>query len=129
MSGRPSGGSLREWLARRLGLGRRLGRRLYLCTGPDCCTREEGQRAWAKLEQLRKEEEIRSGTSGFSAARTTCLKVCGNGPIAYVHPDGTWYCAMTPGRIERVVADHLVGGRPVRQFAFTPPPEARPPIR
>ncbi|GEM_PF-4577920 len=99
-------------------------RRLYLCTGPNCCTREEGLAAWCHLER-------RLGEAGLGAQiraqRAECFNVCGDGPVGVVFPGPTWYGRLNPRRLDRVIEAHLIGGRPVVSLAFTPPADVRSP--
>ena len=48
----------------------------------------------------------------------TCLDLCGGGPNMVVYPDGTWYSALSPRKIRRIVEEHLVGGNPVEALAL-----------
>ena len=46
-------------------------------------------------------------------SKVDCLRYCQGGPVLLVWPEGIWYGGVTPERIERIVADHLLGDRPV----------------
>ncbi len=86
-------------------------RHAFLCTGPECCPREEGTASWDALKAACK-------ASGVPALRTKadCLRVCVGGPWLVVYPEGVWYGAATPERVERIVREHVAGGRPVTEW-------------
>jgi (2Fe-2S) ferredoxin len=35
-----------------------------------------------------------------------------------VYPDGIWYAGVTPELLDRIVVEHLKGGRPVEEAVF-----------
>jgi (2Fe-2S) ferredoxin len=94
-------------------------RHVFLCTGPSCCTPETGLAAWEVLKQKLKEANL-----GASVYRTKvgCLRICCHGPTMLVYPEGTWYHGMTAERIPRFVQEHLVEGRPIREWIFAENP-------
>jgi (2Fe-2S) ferredoxin len=87
-------------------------RHAFLCTGPECCERAAGLATWEVLKAACK-------AAGAAALRSKadCLRVCAGGPWLVVYPEGTWYGGVTPERCERIVREHIAGGRPVAEWA------------
>ena len=45
-----------------------------------------------------------------------CLRICREGPILLIWPEGIVYGGVTPERIERIVIEHVVGGQPIEAW-------------
>ena len=96
---------------------------LLLCATPAkalCCPDPAvGVASWSRLKQLVRElglEDPARKQGIVLRTKADCLRICAEGPILLIWPDGVIYGGVTAERLERILKDHVIGGVPIENW-------------
>lgn len=103
---------------------------LLLCATPTkalCGDPALGAASWERLKTLIRSlglEDPDRPAGVVLRTKADCLRVCQNGPVLMIWPEGILYGGVTPERVERIVHEHVIGGRPVQEWILRRTPFA-----
>ena len=96
---------------------------LLLCATPSkalCCPDPAiGPASWDTLKRLVRElglEDPARPEGIVLRSKADCLRICAEGPILLIWPDGAVYGGASPERIERILWEHVIGGTPIEPW-------------
>ena len=110
----------------------RVAHHLLLCATPTkalCCPDPAlGAASWDALKRLVREwglEDPQRPEGIVLRNKADCLRICVEGPVLLIWPEGSVYGGVTPERLEVILREHVLAGRPVqewlvRQYALNP---------
>ncbi len=97
----------------------RVSHHLLLCATASkakCCDPALGAETWAALKQGIKRLDLENPAREQGVvlrSKADCLRICSDGPVLLIWPDGCWYGGVTPDRVDRILTEHVIGGRPI----------------
>ncbi|MFM9110253.1 MAG: (2Fe-2S) ferredoxin domain-containing protein [Prochlorococcaceae cyanobacterium] len=101
----------------------RVSHHLLLCATPTkalCCPEPVvGIASWDALKRLVRElglEDPARPGGVVLRSKADCLRICGDGPVLLIWPDGIVYGGLTPERIEAILRNHVIGGTPIEKW-------------
>jgi len=88
-----------------------------VCGGTGC----ESSKADEIFKNLKKAAADHGLADQVQVVKTGCFGFCEKGPIVKILPDESFYVEVKPEDAEKIVAEHLVKGRPVQGLLYKTP--------
>lgn len=95
---------------------------LMVCAGTGCVS----NKSMAVKDALEREIATKGLAQEISVVATGCNGFCGVGPLLLVQPDGIFYQQLKPDHVPKLVEEHLIKGRAVREHMYLAPETQEP---
>lgn len=97
------------------------GHRILICTRGRCAEPSAGQQLEEMCLQLIAQHGLDNPEhpQHTTCTLTNCLAVCQAGPVMIIHPAGIKYQQVNRAALERIFAEHILGGKPVEALRAT----------
>lgn len=82
-----------------------------------CCA---ARGAESVREALKAEIKRQSAGAGVRINKAGCLDQCEHGVTLVIYPEAVWYGFVQPADVPEIVAEHIIGGRPVERLRLKP---------
>lgn len=99
----------------------RFEKHIFICAnqkaeGKACCGETRGMELVQKFRDVLKEK----GLNGkIRAQKSGCLDACKQGPALVIYPEGTYYGHVQPEDVERIIEEHVINNRVVKELELT----------
>ena len=91
---------------------------VFVCTSGDSCPTQGNVEQFVKY--LR-DESVKAGRkTEVRINKAGCFSQCGHGPMMVVYPDDVWYSGVKESDLPEILAEHIIGGRPVERLRYDP---------
>jgi len=94
-------------------------RHVFVCTSGGTCPGQGSDAVYAVLKKGAKDAGLKGRVRVNHAG---CLSQCGHGPMVVVYPEDVWYAGVDVHGAERILREHLIGGRAVESYRYVAPP-------
>lgn len=85
---------------------------VLVCNGTGCTASKVPE----IMDKLEKELKANGIENEVKIVKTGCFGLCEKGPIMVVYPEGASYCHVTVDDVEKIVSEHLIKGRIVKDL-------------
>lgn len=92
---------------------------VFVCTYGKSCERDGSIDVFQAMKRGARDAGLQ-GTVRVN--KSGCMNQCGHGPMVVIYPQDVWYAGVDEKGARQIVAEHLVGGTPVKELRYVAPP-------
>ena len=87
---------------------------VMVCGGTGCTSSNSA----AVIAEFEKQLAEKGMDKEVKVVRTGCFGLCEAGPVCIVYPEGSFYAHVTPENVTKIVDEHLIKGRIVKDLLY-----------
>ena len=87
---------------------------VMVCGGTNCSSTASGE----IIKEFERQIAEKGLEKEIKVVRTGCFGMCEAGPVVIVYPEGAFYAHMTVENVARIVDEHLIKGRVVKDLLY-----------
>ena len=87
---------------------------VMVCGGTGCTSSNSA----AVIAEFEKQLQEKGLDKEVKVVRTGCFGLCEAGPVCIVYPEGSFYAHVTPENVTKIVDEHLIKGRIVKELLY-----------
>ena len=87
---------------------------VMVCGGTGCTSSNSA----AVIAEFEKQLQEKGLDKEVKVVRTGCFGLCEAGPVCIVYPEGSFYAHVTPENVTKIVDEHLIKGRIVKDLLY-----------
>jgi (2Fe-2S) ferredoxin len=96
----------------------RFEKHIFICAnqkaeGKACCGEKNGLELIEKFREVLNEKGLKGKVR---AQKSGCLDACNFGPALVIYPEGTYYGHIKLEEVERIVNEHVIGGKVIEEL-------------
>ncbi len=82
------------------------------------CVQHNDRESQELFQHLAQELIMKGIISTVQPIQTSCLGRCQHGPVMLVEPGHTMYVNLTKEKIDRIIQEHIIGGKVVEEYVI-----------
>jgi len=82
------------------------------------CVRQDDAESQQLFQHLAQQLMMKGLIATVQPIQTSCLGRCQQGPVMLVEPGHTMYVNLTKEKIDRIIEEHILGGKVVKEYVI-----------